>query len=156
MKIYRITLAHFDSAAKAFSGIGTTLARGRWNHKRPDVRGVYCADSLALSCLETLVHLRSRPRVSPTSVYYVVDVPDALIERPGVPSLPAGWDAKVPQSASRDYGTAFLRSKRAVCLAVPTAVQAIGIVVILNPAHPGFDLARVSGPFLYEYDSRLG
>ncbi|MSU54178.1 MAG: hypothetical protein EXS41_12445 [Opitutaceae bacterium] len=155
MQVFRITAEVFNTPADAFSGVGTTLAAGRWNHQSPDLRGVYCADSLALSCLETLVHIRSRPRVFPPSVYYSAEVPDALIERPEVGSLPAGWSAAVPHTVSRDFGTAFMRSRRAVGLAVPTVVQAMGSVVLLNCEHPAFDLRWVKGPFPYKYDARL-
>ncbi|MDO8595688.1 MAG: RES family NAD+ phosphorylase [Sulfuricaulis sp.] len=155
MRVFRITLARFNPAAAAFSGLGTTLAHGRWNHKRPDVRGVYCADSLALSCLETLVHINSRPRVFPPSVYYATDIPDTAIERPSIASLPAGWNDAVPGAASQDYGTAFLQSKRSVALAVPTVVQADGTIVLVNAAHPDFDLKWIAGPFPYQYDARL-
>ena len=155
MQVFRITAEMFSTPADAFNGVGTTLAAGRWNHKSPDLRGVYCADSLALSCLETLVHIRSRPRVFPPSVYYSAEVPDALIERSEVGSLPAGWSEAVPHTGSRDFGTAFMRSRRAVGLVVPTVVQAMGSVVLLNREHPAFDLAWIKGPFPYKYDARL-
>ena len=155
MQVFRITAEMFSTPADAFNGEGTTLAAGRWNHKSPNLRGVYCADSLALSCLETLVHIRSRPRVFPPSVYYSAEVPDALIERPDVGSLPAGWSEAVPHAGSQDFGTAFMRSRRAVGLVVPTVVQAMGSVVLLNREHPAFDLGWVKGPFLYKYDARL-
>jgi RES domain-containing protein len=155
MQVFRITAEMFSTPADAFNGVGTTMAAGRWNRKAPDLRGVYCADSLALSCLETLVHLRSRPRVFPPSAFYFAEVPDALIERPDVGSLPAGWSDAVPHAVSQDFGTAFLRSRRAVGLVVPTVVQAMGSVVLLNREHPAFDLAWVKGPFPYKYDARL-
>ena len=156
MQVFRITAEIFDTPAAAFNGVGTTVAAGRWNHKLPDLRGVYCADSLALSCLETLVHIRSRPRVFPRSVFYFAEVPEALIERPDVASLPTGWNDAVPHAASQDFGTAFMRSRRAAGLVVPTVVQAMGTVVLLNREHPAFDLAWVKGPFPYQYDARLG
>jgi RES domain-containing protein len=155
MRLYRITGKRFKTTAAAFSGLGVALAHGRWNRLRPDLRGVYCADSLALSCLETLVHIETRPRVFPPSVYYVVDVPDALIEHPTVASLPAGWKNDIPCGATQDYGTAFLVSQRAVGVAVPTVVQDVGTNVLLNPLHPAFKLTWVSGPFAYKYDARL-
>jgi RES domain-containing protein len=155
MRLYRIANATFaDTAAKAFSGLGVTYATGRWNWKRDDIRAVYLADSLALACLETLVHIRSRPRVFPRSVYYAVDVPDALIEHPV--ALPAGWADDVSQASSRNFGTEFLLSGRAAGLAVPTVVQNVGTNVLLNVRHPSFELAWVStGPLPYEYDARL-
>ena len=155
MIFYRISRAHFKAPAAAFSGLGATKFAHRWNWARADLRAVYCSDSLALACLECLVHIRPLPRVFPASVYYAVDVPDSMLERPATAALPVGWDDPVPQSSSRDFGTTFLEARRAAGLVIPTVVQAEGLNVILNPLHPGFRLAWVSGPFPYQYDSRL-
>lgn len=153
MRVFRITRRQFGTPETAFSGIGVTLAAGRWNWKRPDIRGVYTSDSLALACLETLVHLRSRPRVFPGSVYWTAEVPDVLIER--AKDLPKGWDGILPNSGARDLGTQFLITRHVVGLALPTAVQAQGLTVLLNPQHPAFRMDWVAGPFPYEYDRRL-
>jgi RES domain-containing protein len=153
MRVYRITRRLFDTPQAAFSGIGTTLADGRWTWKRPDLRGVYCSDSLALACLETLVHIRSRPRIFPPSIYFVADVPDRLIERPA--RLPKKWDQAKPPVAGRDFGTKFLASKRAVGFALPTAVQGQGVTLLLNVLHSEFQLTWITGPFPYHYDRRL-
>jgi RES domain-containing protein len=152
---YRITRDRFNTAARAFSGEGATLAAGRWNWIRPDHRAVYCSDSLALACLETLVHIRPLPRVFPGSIYYLINVPDALLERPALKALPPRWNSEIPKSSNRDFGTTFLASKRAVGLVVPTTIQPEGFNVVLNPLHPRFDLKWVKGPFRYEYDARL-
>ena len=155
MRLFRITRVEHGTREDAFSGIGVTMAAMRWTRKRAALRGVYVADSLALSCLETLVHLNMKPRVFPRSVYFVLEVPDAHIEVAHLKDLPADWKADVPTPACQDYGTAFLVSKRAVGLALPTVIQAHGTNVLLNPLHQAFDLKWISGPFPYEYDERL-
>ncbi len=85
----------------------------------------------------------------------MVQVPDALLERPAIAELPAGWNSPVPGNASRDYGMAFLSARRAVGLVVPTTVQPRGWNVMLNPLHPKFDLKWAKGPFGYSFDVRL-
>jgi RES domain-containing protein len=152
---FRICRAGFDRPATAFNGEGATKVAHRWNHAGPDLRAVYGSDSLALACLECLVHLRPLPRFFPKSVYYAVEVPDKFLEQPSRSALPKGWDAAVPGPAARDFGTAFLRSRRAVGLVVPTAIQPLGLNVVLNPLHPDFSLRWVSGPLPYPFDHRL-
>lgn len=156
MIVYRIAQARFDRPETAFSGEPASKVAHRWNHPSPDIRAVYCADSLALACLEILVHVRPLGLGAlPASVYYTVDVPDGMLEVPDRVTLPAGWDGEVAGNASRDYGMAFLRARRAAGLVVPTVIQPLGINVVLNPLYPAFSLAWVRGPFRYPYDRRL-
>jgi RES domain-containing protein len=153
---YRIARAQFDRPETAFSGEPASKIAHRWNHSSPDIRAVYCSDALALACLEILVHVRPLALgVLPASVYYTVDVPDGMLEVPDRAAIPAGWDSAVPGNASRDYGMAFLRERRAAGLVVPTVIQPLGLNVVLNPLHPAFRLAWVQGPALYPYDGRL-
>ena len=155
MIFYRIARARFDRPATAFSGEAAAKYDHRWSHAASDIRAVYCSDTLALASLECLVHIRPQPRIFPASVYYVVDIPDSLLERPERRALPKGWDTEVAGNASRDFGMEFLRSRRAVGLVVPTAILPLGENVLLNPLHPKFSLAWITGPSPYRFDQRL-
>ncbi len=155
MIFYRISRAKFDRPATAFSGEAASKIAHRWNHPSPDIRAVYCSDSLALACLECIVHIRPLPRIFPASVYYTVEIPDNMLEIAHRSALPLGWDHEVAASQSRDYGMAFLRERRKPGLVVPTAIQPVGMNVILNPLHLSFELTWIKGPFWYEYDKRL-
>jgi RES domain-containing protein len=153
---YRITWARFDRTETAFSGEPASKVAHRWNHPSPDIRVVYCSDSLALACLEILVHVRPLALGAlPASVYYTVNVPDRMLEVPDRATLPAGWDDEVAGNASQDYGMAFLRARRAAGLVVPTVIQPLGVNIVLNPLHPAFSLAWVRGPSPYPHDARL-
>jgi RES domain-containing protein len=152
---YRIARKKFGSPASAFSGEGAALFAHRWNQARKDIRAVYASDSLALTSLECLVHLNATPQIFPASVYFVIDVPDAALERPSRAQLPKGWDHIPAGDAPRDFGMAFLRSQRATALVLPTVVVPKGENVLINPRHPSFSLKWVSGPFPFKYDSRL-
>lgn len=154
MKFYRLAKAdRAKTALEAFSGDGSAKYPGRWNHKGNRV--VYCSDTLAGCCLETLVHIRPLPRVFPASVYYEFEVPDALLERPALAALPKSWKDPVVTNETRDFGSEFIRSARAVGLLIPTAVIPIGWNIVLNPCHIKFDVASVSGPYEFFYDPRL-
>lgn len=154
MKLYRIARAdRATSALAAFSGEGSAKWPGRWNHK--GVRAVYCSDTLPGACLETLVHIRPLPRVFPPSVFFEFEVPDHLLERPDVAALPASWNAPTVSTETRDFGSAFLTSARAVGLLIPTVLIPMGWNVVLNPCHMEFKVSSVTGPHPFYYDPRL-
>lgn len=154
MRFYRIARAEqAGTALAAFSGEGAAKYPGRWNHR--GVRAVYGADSLAVACLETLVHLRPLPRRFPPSVYFSIEIDPALLEQPPVAALPAGWDQAVVPNETRDFGTAFLTARRAVALLVPTTIIPVGLIAVVNPLHPRFSVASISGPHPFFYDQRL-
>jgi len=155
VRFFRICKAAQGTARAAFSGLGATKQDGRWTHGRPNVRAVYCSESLPLACLETLVHIRPMPRRFPPSIFYSIDIPDELLERPAHSALPAGWNDPVAPAAARDFGSAFVTESRAVALVVPTAILPLGLNALVNPLHPAFRLAWVRGPQPFVYDGRL-
>jgi len=155
LRFFRISRVKYDTPATAFSGEGASKVAHRWNSPGSAIRAVYCSDTLALACLECLVHIRPLPRAFPGSLFFEVDIPDALLERPPIEALPPDWDSSVPGNAARHFGMEFLLTRRAAGLVLPTAIQPLGFNVLLNPLHPSFDLNWVKGPFDYRFDSRL-
>lgn len=155
MTFYRIVRAQFGTAAAAFSGLGAAKVSHRWNWAKPHLRAVYASDSLALACLEVLVHLRPLPRPFAPSVYFTIEIPEKYLERPAGRAWPRGWRNPVPQPGPRNYGTRFLEERRAPALVLPTAIQPLGWNALINPSHPDFTLAWVTGPHPYAFDTRL-
>lgn len=157
MKLYRIaragTRTDRGAALAAFSGDGAAKYPGRWNFR--GIRAVYCSETLAGACLETLVHIRPVPRVFPASVFFEVEIRDELLEEPSLAKLPVGWNVEIVSPESRDFGTKFLQSGRAVGLVVPTALIPRERNVIVNPLHPVFKIDDVKGPYPFYYDRRL-
>ncbi|HZS81039.1 MAG TPA: RES family NAD+ phosphorylase, partial [Herbaspirillum sp.] len=126
-----------------------------WNH--PDTPMLYCASSIALACLETMVHIAAGSL--PLNRYLVrIDVPDDVwdgAQTLTAASAPAGWDALPEGKVSLDYGTQWAMSKSTALLCVPSVVVPEEWNVLVNPKHA--DAARVTATKLRKwiYDARI-
>lgn len=155
MRVWRIGSDTPDYLADDLSGTGARLTGGRWNRRGMPV--LYCADSAALACLETLVHLGSGGL--PLNRYLLaIEIPDAVwaAREEWTPTrLPVGWDAFPAGKISLDFGDQWLAAKRSTVLCVPSAIVPEDVVVLINPAHP--DAAGISAKKLRKwlYDPRL-
>jgi RES domain-containing protein len=150
VRAYRIGTQRFArTKTDAFSGQGSLYGDGRWHHRGR--LAVYVAQHASLATLEILVHLKRTASIEP-HVFWEVEIPDALIERPD--NLPARW--RTDLEATRTYGDAWLARKSAVGLVIPSVIVPTESNLLLNPAHPEFDLRWVvSGPTPVVFDSRL-
>lgn len=74
MKAYRLCGAQRDPRDPT----GAKKWGGRWNS--PGNAALYAASSLALACLEIVVHLREIQNL-PSLVYVTIDIPDTVIAR---------------------------------------------------------------------------
>jgi RES domain-containing protein len=133
------------------SGEGARLVGGRWNSSGR--AALYLAESRALAVLEVLVHLDLDEAAMPSDyVMMVVDfsalnaIPDWLEEGPSTP----------PSDAEcRAIGDAFLESKRAIALRVPSVVVPQAGNFVLNPAHSLIDKVRIGSIDPFAFDRRL-
>jgi RES domain-containing protein len=147
----------FRKAEEEFSGEGGILASGRWHIKGEAV--VYAATSEPLALLEKLVH---RSVVSRGLVYplYLADVPDDLVEELPASALPPDWRSIYPPTSTQELGHAWLASKSAIGLLVPSVLlsgaEADVKNCLVNPLHPEFkSTVRLSGPIEVPLDPRL-
>lgn len=142
-------------AADDLSGAGAKATGGRWN--RPGNALLYCAENIALACLETYVHLKSAGL--PLNRYLVrLDIPAKLWEAAttlDMQSAPVGWDALPPGLASLDAGDAWIAGAATALLLVPSSIVPDEHNVLINPAHP--DAAKISARKLrrWIYDPRM-
>lgn len=118
---------------------------------------VYTAASIALACLETVVHLNTGDL--PLNRFLVhIDVPDTVwaARQTLVPAdLPVGWSAIPEGRVSLDAGDAWLASGRSCLLCVPSVIVEEEFNVLVNPLHA--DAARLVATKLrpWFYDGRL-
>lgn len=139
--------------ADDLTGAGAKISGGRWNE--PGVPMVYCSSSVALACLETLVHLNQEGL--PLNRYVVrIDIPDELFERrEQFDVTKAGWDAQPVGLLSVEFGSEWIRSNRSLILEVPSVVVPQERNYLLNPQHP--DMKGIVAMVLerFSYDRRL-
>lgn len=153
--IWRIATDTRDYEADDLSGTGAMLTGGRWNEQ--GVPMVYAAQSRALACLETFVHLNAGGL--PLNRYLVaVYIPDDLWDAAQistVESLPVGWEAQPAGRVSITHGTQWAASRASALLIVPSAIVEEESNILINPAHP--DSSRITARKVRKwlYDPRL-
>lgn len=135
-----------DNAADAFSGEGGVLFSGRWHSK--GTRIVYCAESISLCVLESLVHY-DIDLSPPLYLYeYEVEISDLL-------KLKSPQKYLVDKSLSAQEGDNFIKTNSCVGLIVPSVIVNEETNVLINPTNPAFDLGNVKSHGEYNIDSRL-
>lgn len=150
MIFYRLERLTRNTAEKAFSGEGGLHYALRWNSR--GTRLVYASTSVALACLETLVHMQMLAK-SEERLLYTIEVPDRLVEK--LSELPRDWNVEPAVAASREVGDRWIAEERSVALLVPSVVVPVELNALINPRHPRFKLDWVQGPQRFRYDPRL-
>ncbi len=150
--VWRIATDAPTYTADDLTGEGARLSGGRWNRKGDAV--LYTSSTIALACLETLVHLVGSV---PFNRYLVeITIPDAVWRRAEIfdhrDHLAIGWDAVPAGKVSLDAGSRWLAERAAALLLVPSVVVPEEHNVLINPAHP--QAARLTAQkrrrFLYD------
>ncbi|WP_316153824.1 RES family NAD+ phosphorylase [Cupriavidus sp. BIC8F] len=152
---WRIATDTPDYTADDASGAGAKATGGRWNRQGTPL--IYAASSIALACLETLVHLGAGGL--PLNRHLVrIDIPDELwaaAQRLSADTAPVGWDAIPAGKTSLDAGQAWTMAGTSALLLVPSIVIPEEHNVLVNPAHR--DAARLAYVKVrrWQYDARL-
>jgi RES domain-containing protein len=153
--LWRIATDTPDYTADDTTGAGAKATGGRWN--RPGLPVLYSAGSIALACLETLVHIRLGEL--PLNRYLVaIEVPEdvwlaAAVFDTGGPHV--GWDAVPHGKVSLDAGDAWLSARRSLLYRVPSVIVPQETNVLINPAHPDAAGLRFTKVSRWTYDTRL-
>jgi RES domain-containing protein len=153
--VWRIATDTKDYEADDLSGAGAKMTGGRWNE--PGIPMIYAAESRALACLETMVHLNAGGL--PLNRYLVeIEVPDGIwsaAEKETAATLRVGWDAAPAGRASIGFGSGWARSKRSLLLLVPSAIVPEESNILINPEHPHRPDLRARKIRKWLYDPRL-
>ncbi len=154
--VWRIAADTREYTADDMSGKGAEKTGGRWNRPRSPV--VYAAGSVALACLETVVHLNLSG--FPLNRFLVrIEVPDEVwAARQALPpdSLPVGWSAIPEGRVSVEAGDRWLAGLASALLLVPSVIVPEEFNVLVNPRHP--DAGKLTATKLrpWLFDQRLG
>lgn len=153
--LWRIATDAPDYLSDDLTGKGAEVTGGRWNRKGRAV--LYTSPSIALACLETVVHLQQGGL--PFNRYLVkIAVPQATWaarEERHAASQPVGWDSEPAGKISLDAGDSWINGRTSALLAVPSVVVPEEHNVLINPAHPDAKGINAQKIRKWLYDPRL-
>ncbi|KAA3650452.1 MAG: RES domain-containing protein [Proteobacteria bacterium] len=152
--LWQISTEAPNCRADDVTGKGAEETGGRWNHPAPPK--FYASSSIALACLETVVHLRANGL--PLNRYLVkISVQEELLETCEVfdPDKTIGWVAEPAGKTSLDYGTQWCASKRSVLLRVPSVIVPEEPNFLINTRHSDVRKIRAEKIRRFHYDLRL-
>lgn len=142
--------------ATDMSGAGGLRIGGRWHHKGNPI--IYSAGSIALCCLETLVHYTppSSPGL-PLSPYRLIEyqIPWDCIEEGQNVVLPEKWDTLPDSPSAAEVGTKWLQSRSSLLLFVPSVIIRYESNALINPQHPDITKIKTIDHGTFDYDTRL-
>src|SRR5262245_40142247 len=131
--VWRIVADTPDYESDDLTGKGAELTGGRWNRKGTPL--IYTSQSVALACLETLVHLGDP---LPLNRYLVqIEVPqsvwDARTRLDGATHV--GWDAEPAGLVSLEWGRKWAQSLQSIVAEVTSIVVPEESTILLNLRH---------------------
>jgi RES domain-containing protein len=159
---WRIASPGLTRTANDLSGNGAARHPGRWNsHSRPIV---YSSSSIALACLETVVHLagddplpfqRQLVRITLPGEQWRLRKIFPLEEISGWGLPPTPESAEDWLAATRAWGDAWLLCLESLIAEVPSVIVPEESNLLLNPHHPAHRelVAEIVRPWVY--DARL-
>ncbi len=143
--LYRICLAGYADKLMA-SG-----KAGRWN--RDGEQMIYTASSMALACLENLVHRSGAALQADFMVLTVFVPPGTGCATISDKKLPEGWENKA--GITRNLGSAWLKKNETLLCKVPSAIIQQEFNFLINPVHPSFKDLQIVYRQPFSFDSRL-
>jgi RES domain-containing protein len=153
--VWRIATDTPDYGADDLSGKGAQKTGGRWNRKGTPL--IYASSSIALACLETIVHLAGGVPL-PLNRYLVrIAIPPELWRRRERFDRMAlvGWDAEPPGLVSMEWGTRWARAATSLLAEVPSAIVPEECNILISPVHARAARLEVRKVRQWRYDLRL-
>lgn len=146
-RLWRIATQGPSWRADDVSGQGAANDPGRWNSMGLPV--IYASTSIALACLETVVHVTGNQCLPLRRWLVSIDVPAEHWQQR------LSWDATPAGTSSRGWGDRWLLGQGSLIALVPSVIVPEECNALINPAHPGSSnlLPTVIRP--WTYDSRL-
>jgi RES domain-containing protein len=152
--VYRIASAGPAWNESDLEGKGAKASGGRWNNAGSPM--VYCASSIALAVLETIVHLGAG--LFPMNRYIIeIRIPDDEFAQRRIVSgkdLPDAWNSRPVSFKSKDFGTNWIKGNMELVMQVPSVIVPLESNFLLNPQHPGMAKVSATNRGQYIYDPR--
>ena len=162
ISIWRIASEGCTWKANDLSGNGAARYPGRWNSLDRPI--VYSSSSIALACLETVVHLagddpppypRQLVRITIPSDHWDQRKMFANEEFSGWASAPTPEHAEDWLAATRAWGDVWLLGLDSLLAEVPSVIVPEETNLLLNPRHPAHGELKAEIVRPWVYDARL-
>jgi formylglycine-generating enzyme required for sulfatase activity/RES domain-containing protein len=162
ISVWRIASEGSTWKANDLSGNGAARYPGRWNSLDRPI--VYSSSSIALACLETVVHLagddpppypRQLVRITIPSDHWDQRKRFANEEFSGWASAPTPEHAEDWLAATRDWGDVWLLGLDSLLAEVPSVIVPEETNLLLNPRHPAHGELKAEIVRPWFYDARL-
>lgn len=150
--LWRIAPDTPNYSADDMSGAGAKKTGGRWSRIGNPV--LYTSPSIALACLETVLHLGVC--ALPLNRFLVrLEVSDTVwAKRITLSPAPVGWEAEPSGAVSLDAGDHWLASEDSALLLVPSVIVPEEFNVLVNPLHSDSATLIVTKMRQLRYDVR--
>lgn len=135
------------------SGLGAAKLGGRWNEV--NVPALYAGLSVEIAALEKFVHLSGLAPLDLVLVRLELPEDHRLYVEAHASELPSNWRLTPPPSATRTFGTDFLRRGEKLGLILPSAVIPEAENLLLNPRHPEMRSVRARIIRSFAFDHRM-
>lgn len=154
-RLWRIATQGPSWHADDLSGQGAANDPGRWNSLGVPV--IYASTSIALACLETVVHVTGDQGLPLRRWLVAIDVPaEHWQQRLSLePAQLPGWDDTPAGRSSRRWGDQWLLGQVSLLALVPSVIVPEERNALINPNHPGAGSLVATVIRLWTYDSRL-
>lgn len=120
---------------------------------------IYTGGSLALSCLEKLVHTPGTSLYTGDFSVIIFHVPDDLpvfeIEIDKLQRLNDQWHKVINYPITQMLGDTWLRKMETAVLKVPSAIIDLEYNYLFNPVHPDYEKITISSVSKFTFDPRL-
>ncbi len=154
-RLWRLATQGPSWRADDLSGQGAANDPGRWNSLGLPV--IYTSTSIALACLETVVHVTGDQGLPLRRWLVAIAVPaEHWQQRLSLePTQLPGWDATPAGTSSRGWGDRWLLGQGSLIALVPSVIVPEECNALINPAHPGASSLVPTVIRPWTYDSRL-
>lgn len=147
MIVYRITTAKW---ADKLSGSGYPA---RWNPRHIQV--IYTASSIALACLENLVH-RSGEGLNANFRLVEIWIPDGISSQTvTTDDLPENWHGIDGYPFCQRIGREWVEKRFSCTLQVPSSIIPDETNILINPGHAEFPKVSITKIRKFSFDERL-
>ena len=149
MILYRITREKY---AHDLSGRGGVLSSARWHDHIPVI---YASVNSSTAILEVLVHLQPEEIHNDLVIMSIILSDTTGSEELDIAQLPADWNNYPAPAILKRIGNAWLTSKSALLLYIPSVIDPLAKNVLINPMHPDVTLLKIEDVRPFTFDKRL-